>query len=79
MQDTIRSVFESECGHIKFDKHLAKKINAYGIAFTTKNEEHMTFFGGNTLGVQIVRFLPSDRDKWFDMLDINDVSLEENP
>lgn len=77
MQDTIRSVFESECGHIKFDKHLAKKINAYGIAFTTKNEEHMTFFGGNTLGVQIVRFLPSDRDKWFDMLDINDVSLEE--
>lgn len=73
----IRSVFESECGTLKFDKKLASKINAFAVGFVNKNEEHLTFFGGHTTGVQVVRFTQADKDNWFELLGINDWALEE--
>ncbi len=79
MSENIKSVFERHCSHLKFDIHLAKKINAFQVGFANKNEDHMTFFGGHLTGVQIVRFTTQDRDAWFtDVLGIDDLSLEED-
>lgn len=74
----VKEIFEQECPDVKFDVNLIKKINAFQIGFTQKNEDHMTFFGGNTFGVQIVRFTQQEKDKWFnDVLEIDDITLEE--
>lgn len=79
MSATIKAVFEKHCGHLKFDKTLAKKIHSFQVSFVNRNEEHMSFFGGNLTGVQIVRWLSSDKDSWFtDIMEVDELALEED-
>lgn len=79
MSDTIKHVFEEECGNVKIDSRLVKRISQYVNRFINKNEEHVNFFGSNLLGVYIVRYLNADRDRWFsDVLDIDDTSLSDS-
>ena len=79
MSATIKAVFEKHCGHLKFDKTLAKRIHSFQVSFVNRNEEHMSFFGGNLTGVQIVRWLSSDKDSWFtDIMEVDELALEED-
>lgn len=66
MDQNIRSIFEEECRHLVIDLRLVKAISLYRTKFVTRNQDHQQFFGGHTLGVQTVRFLRSDEDRWFD-------------
>jgi len=76
--ETVKSIFDEECKHVKIDRQLLKRINEFRVGFENKNEEHMTFFGGNLTGVQKVRFSSQDKDKWFsDTIQIDDITLEE--
>jgi len=78
MHMNVKRVFDEECKSLRFDTALTKRLNDYQVGFVNKNEEHMSFFGGNLLGVQKVRFLPVDKDKWFnDVLGIDDITIEE--
>lgn len=78
MDKNVKAVFDENCSHLKFDNKLAKKFSDYQIAFVNKNEDSMTFFGGNLIGVQVVRFTNQDKEKWFtDILEIDDILLEE--
>lgn len=78
MSETIKSVFEDECRSLAIDIKLVKKLRQFNYSFISKNQEHIEFFGGNTTGVQVVRFLASDRDRWFDeIMEVNDGPLEE--
>lgn len=77
MADSIKSVFQEECGDIKIDNRLIERIHRYAQNFINKNEDHVAFFGGNLLGVYPVRYTQSDRDLWFDdVLEIDDISLK---
>lgn len=79
MSATIKAVFEKHCEHLKFDKALAKKIHTFQVGFVNRNEEHMSFFGGNLTGVQVVRWLSSDKDSWFtDIMEVDELALEED-
>lgn len=74
----VKAVFDENCSHLKFDNKLAKKFSDYQIGFVNKNDDSMTFFGGNLIGVQVVRFTNQDKEKWFtDILEIDDILLEE--
>ena len=77
MAKDLRGIFEEEGAHLKFDRVLAKKIEQYGISFVCKTKDHMEFFGGHLTGVQIIRFTPADSDKWFEILELNDLTIEE--
>jgi hypothetical protein len=78
MEKNVKSIFDEECSHVRIDAELIKRINQYQIEFVNKNEDHMTFFGGNLTGVQIVRFTTQDKEKWFnDVLRIDDITIEE--
>lgn len=74
----VKTVFDAACEHLKFDAKLAKKFSDYVIGFINKNEDSMVFFGGNLIGVQVVRFTNQDKDKWFnDIMEIDEISTEE--
>jgi hypothetical protein len=75
MPETIKSIFDDECKKLKIDAQFAKEVHRYQVAFVNKNREHIEFFGGHTLGVQMVRFTSSDRSKWFDEV----LETEEGP
>lgn len=75
---SIREIFDRELQHLKFDKDLAKKIKNYKINFIHRNRDHAAFFGGNLLGVQVVRFLDTDSERWFDeILQSDELVLQE--
>lgn len=63
---TVKNVFETEVKDLEADKRLAEKLHRYKQNFINRNKEHAAFFGGNLLGVNVVRFIDSDRDNWFD-------------
>lgn len=78
MASTIKGVFNDELGDLELDPKLAKRLSHFKHAFINKNDDHINFFGGNLLGVEIVRYLQADRDQWFsEVLDIDDVLLTE--
>lgn len=75
---TLTTYFEQDFSHLKFDTRLAENFRQYRIDFENKNEDHMTFFGGNLTGVQIVRFSQQDRNAWFtDILTVNETEVEQ--
>lgn len=79
MSENIKSVFNTECSHLEFDAKLAKKISIYRISFEMRNQDHIEFFGGNLTGVHVVRFLPEDRDVWFEnILEVNEFVLADS-
>lgn len=75
--ETIYSIFEEECRDLEIDQRFAKELHQYQVAFITKNRDHIEFFGGHLLGVHTVKFMPADRDRWFnDIVQVDDGPLE---
>lgn len=75
MPENIKSIFDDECKSLKIDPHFVRTIHLYQVSFVNKNREHIQFFGGHLLGVQTVKFMPADRDKWFAEI----LKVEESP
>ena len=76
--DGVKNIFNEECKHLAIDANLLKRLRLYQVNFKNKNQGHIEFFGGNLIGVQVVRFLPSDKDRWFDeIIETNDGPLGE--
>jgi hypothetical protein len=66
MAKNVQDVFNEACRSLVIDTSFARKLATYRTRWVQKNEDHINFFGGNLLGVQVVRFTDSDRDQWFD-------------
>lgn len=76
MAQTIKDVFTQEMMHLKIDASLVKAISQFERNFVTKNEDRLTFLGGNLLGTPPFRFHITDRNVWFDeILKTDDVVL----
>ncbi len=75
---TVKSLFDEHCRHLEIDATFVRRLQAYRQNFANKNEDHVAFFGGHLMGVQEVKFLPSDRARWLeDLLDVDDVGLQD--
>jgi hypothetical protein len=75
---TVKSLFDEYCSHLQVDAKFAYQLQSYRQNFANKNEDHVAFFGGHLMGVQEVKFLPSDKAEWFNhLLDIDEVSLQD--
>ena len=76
--NTIKETFNRVCGDVVFDERLARRMIEFQISFTSKNEDHIAFFGGVLTGVHIVRFTTTDMNRFFsDVLQINELELED--
>ena len=74
----VRDVFDYHCRHLKIDRDLIKRLERYKIEFISKNDQHISFFGGNLVGCYAVRFTQSDRDKiFYDILKIDERDIDK--
>ena len=75
---SIKSIFEENCPDLVADKKLAFKIKNYLQQFINRNDDHINFFGGNLMGVHRVRFMPDDRNRWFDeIMEADDLAIHD--
>jgi superfamily I DNA/RNA helicase len=80
MSETIKSVFDAQLANLEIDQQLASRLHRYRQNFINRNRDHAAFFGGVLLGVQVVRFLDSDKDSWFDdIIQMDEELLRERP
>ena len=78
MTRTITDIFNDVCKDFVVDADLLKSIQRFEHGFTHRNAEHIEFFGGHLLGVDKVRFLPTDWAMLFDsVFKIDDTELEK--
>ena len=66
MYKNVREVFNDHCSNLSIDTKLCDRIEQYLNSFITKSPEHAQFFGGDTIGDTVVKFVNSDRLKWFE-------------
>ena len=78
MRYTLKEAFDTVFSHVKFEDYLIKAFYNFRVGYMTANKEHMEFFGGNLLGVNVVRFKDSDRNRFYEIfgLDYPDVVTE---
>lgn len=78
-KQNIKSVFNAHCSHLVFDQKMLRKVTTYEQQFANKNDAHISFFGGNLMGVDPVRFKDEDRNRWFDdILEVDEHHLEDD-
>lgn len=65
-ENTLISIFETELNGLKFNSALAAKFRQFQHNFVNRNRDHMTFFGGNLIGVEVVRFTDKDFKHFFE-------------
>ncbi len=74
----LKKFFDTTFPNLVASSALVQRLTEFQIKFITKNQDHMEFFGGNLTGVHIVRFTPSDMDKFFmDVLEIDEDEVRE--
>ncbi len=71
-------VLDPRFGKVKFDNRLAKALYRFNVEYVNSNREYIEFYGGNLLGVQVVRFKDSDVNHFFDILDVDVLTLSED-
>jgi hypothetical protein len=62
----LYEVFQHNFTHVKFDSKLAERLYKFQIGYINQNSEHLEFFGGNLLGVQVIRFKDSDLRRFYE-------------
>ncbi len=79
MSALIKEAFEQILGKLPIDEKLVRSVHRWQTGFVNKNREHTEFFGGNLTGVHTVRFLDSDKSRWFEEVldDADEVELKE--
>lgn len=76
--NTLYDAFNEAADNVAGDERFAKRVINYAHYLRTKNPDHISWFGGNLLGVDRIKFLPSDNNRWFDeVLEVDEDYLRE--
>lgn len=74
---TIVELLERHFSDVVLDRAFCMRVINFVTRFMNKNADHSAFFGGALLGVNPVRWFPSDRQQWYDeVLKVNDDLLQ---
>ncbi len=74
---SIKQVFDEHFSKIKFNKDLYKEVYQFKMGFMSKTEEAIEFFGGNLIGVHVVKFTPGDENRYLNIFDLDSSMLTE--
>ena len=74
---TLKEAFDQSFEEVVFDKRLIDRMYRYQVAILNKNDEHLSFFGSNLIGVHSIQFRTSEILKFYnDVCDVNYSGLE---
>lgn len=74
---SIVELLERHFAGVQLDRAFCMRVINFVTRFMNKNQDHSAFFGGALLGVNPIRWFPSDREQWYDeVLKINDDLLQ---
>jgi len=74
---TIVDLLEKHFADVKLDRAFCMRVINFVTRFMNKNADHSAFFGGALLGVNPIRWHPTDREQWYDeVLGVNDDLLQ---
>lgn len=62
----LRNKLDIVFSHLKIDKTLIQRIRGFRLAWAQKNDDHIEFLGGGTVGVQKVIMSSRDEEMLFD-------------
>ncbi len=75
----LREVFDVYFKDTKFNNDFAKRLYKFQIGYVNTSKEYLDFFGGNLLGVHVIRFKDSDVIKLYDeVFDVDYYGLVES-
>lgn len=75
----LKEIFDKHFANTVFDKSFADKVEKFVRLFLLKNNDHVSFFGGNLIGVYPIRWNYSDTDTWWDdIFDVGETELERD-
>lgn len=76
--NAVKEIFDQMVGDLVIDQHWLRDLRKYVLGFTSRNNDHVEFFGSPYLGTHRIVFKTSDRTDWFrDIIDIDDVRLRD--
>lgn len=70
----IRGVFNHFTSNCRFDKQWLRSIVTFVRQYRLRSEEHISFLGGNSIGVHKLLWTKADEAHWWDLLEIEDFS-----
>lgn len=74
---SIKKVFDNFCSGMKVDSRFIKDLLFFVNNYTTRNEDHIRFFGNGLLSTE-VKWLPSDTNRYFsEILGVDDGELQK--
>lgn len=76
MEISLKELFDTRLGKLKFDKKMLEQFYRLQTKYVNKNDQHMTFFGGNLTGVHTLSFTPAEYNGLYQDilgLDVEDV------
>lgn len=73
MSQDIFALFDKYSTFTPDDRSVQPLIK-WVLSFMNKNENHAAFFQSNLLGVNPIRFIDGDRDRWLETMGITDVT-----
>lgn len=68
MAKQIKELFDKELDHLKIDNSFVKTLRELRLEFMNRNDDHLSFFTGNLVGVHQIRYRKTDREAWFDLV-----------
>lgn len=75
---SLFDAFTEAADNVVGDDRFAKRVSNYLHQLKTKNADHINWYGGNLLGVDRIKFLDSDNNRWFDeVLEVDEDYLRE--
>ncbi len=67
----LKQIFDERFGNIRVNKDLGLEFYNSQVRFISKGQEYIDFFGGNLVGVHVIKFTPNDEQNFYDIFETN--------
>ncbi len=67
----LKQIFDERFGNIRVNKELGLEFYNSQVRFISKGQEYIDFFGGNLVGVHVIKFTPNDEQNFYDLFETN--------
>jgi len=75
----LKQVLDGHFEKVSFDRELIKRLYEFQLKFINRNDDHLSFFSGKLMGVEVIRFTEKDVNAIFvDLLQLDKQRLSKD-